>query len=70
MFPEIGWVKIYPSPGRSVEYVSEYIFLVKKKTKKAKESKEENILSVKNLTGYDDTVCEFALALLTYLIES
>ena len=61
MFPEIGWVKLYPSPGRSVEYVSEYIFLVKKKTKKAKESKEENILSVKNLTGYDDTVCEFAL---------
>ena len=42
-----------------------YIFLIKKNNKtrrqKAKETKEEKIISVENLTGYDDIVCEFAL---------
>ena len=28
---------------------------------KGKETKEEKIMSIKNLTGYDDIVCEFAL---------
>ena len=40
-----------------------------KETKKAKETKEEKRLSVENLTVYDDSVCEFALCTLTYLIE-
>ena len=32
-----------------------------KKTKKAKECKEKKRMYVKNLTAYDDIVCEFAL---------
>ena len=41
-----------------------YIFNLKtKKTKgqKAKETKEEEIMSVKNLTGYNDIFCKFAV---------
>ena len=46
--------------------VTEYIFLIKKKTQKnkkikAEETKEEKRISVENLTEYDDIVCEFAL---------
>ena len=33
----------------------------KKRQKKAKETKEEKSISVEDLTGYDDIVCEFAL---------
>ena len=33
----------------------------KSKKKKKKKTKEEKRISVKNLTGYDDIVCEFAL---------
>ena len=42
MFPEIGQVKnFYHSPGRMVEYVSEYIiFNFKKQTYKQKKKKE------------------------------
>ena len=35
----------------------------KKKKKKAKKTKEEKRISVKNLTGYDDIVCEFPLCI-------
>ena len=76
MFPEIGRIKIfYHSPARIAEFVSEYIFLIfKKKQKKArrqkeKETKEEKIISVENLTRYDDIV-NLLSVLLTYLIES
>ena len=62
----------YRSSARIVECVSEYIFLTSKKKKKkkktkitrrkkVKETKEEKKISVKNLTGYNDFVCEFAL---------
>ena len=39
------------------------IYIKKKQEdkKKAKETKEEKIISVENLTGYDDIVCEFVL---------
>ena len=37
-----------------------YIFIFKK-TEPTKETKEEKRISVENLTGYDDIVCEFAL---------
>ena len=52
-----------------------YIFSLKKKNKtrrqnKTKQTKEGKRISVENLTGYNDTICEFALVLLTYLIES
>ena len=33
---------------------------ITKKIKKGKESKEEKKISVENLTGYDDIVCEYA----------
>ena len=33
----------------------------KKEKKQAKETKEEKRISVENLAGYDDIVCEFAL---------
>ena len=33
----------------------------KKTRQKAKEAKEEKRISVENLTGFDDIVCEFAL---------
>ena len=43
-----------------------YIFLLKKnkkkqEDKKSKKTKEEKRISVENLTGYEDIVCEFAL---------
>ena len=51
--------------------VPKYIFLNKKKTKKknkqtrrqkkANKTKEEKWISVENLMGYDDIICEFAL---------
>ena len=49
--------------------VSENIFLIKKKThthaqkkrQKAKEAKEEKIISVENLTRYNGVVCDFTL---------
>ena len=60
---------MYHSPARIVECLLEYIFLIsykKKQTtatrkKKPKETKEEKRISVQNLTGYDNIVCEFAL---------
>ena len=72
-FLEIGWVEIfYYAPAGIVQCVSEYIFLISKqkqktrRQKKEKETKEEKRISLENLTGYDDIVCEFALcALLT-----
>ena len=63
----------YRSSARIVECVSEYIFLISKKKKKkkkktkitrrqkVKETKEEKKISVKNLTRYNNFVCEFAL---------
>ena len=52
-----------------------YIFSLKKKNKtrrqnKTKQTKEGKRISVENLTGYNDTICEFAVVLLTDLIES
>ena len=44
-------------PTRIIECVSEYIFLISKKKKKRKEKG----ISVENLTGYDDIVCDFAM---------
>ena len=37
-----------------------------KKTKKAQETKEEKRISLENLTGYDDIVCELALCTFTH----
>ena len=58
----------YHSSARIVECVSEYIFLISqnqkdrtRRQKKAKETKEENRISLENLTGYSDIVCELAL---------
>ena len=79
--PKISRVNFfYQLPARIIEYVSEYIFLIKKKYKKektkkqqnkqrnkqtrrwkAKETKEDKRISVKDLTGYDYIVREFAL---------
>ena len=39
-------------------YIINYI---KKKRQKTEETKEEKRISVENLTGYNDIVCEFAL---------
>ena len=67
LFPEIGQLKIVLSLTRphSQMCIRPYIFNQKKnkqaRTQKAKETKEEKRISVKNLTGYDDVVCEFAL---------
>ena len=49
-----------------------YNFNFKKKLRrqKAKETKEEKRISVEDLTGYDDIVCEFALCTFNLLIES
>ena len=44
-------------PTRIIECVSEYIFLISKKKKKRKEKG----ISVENLTGYHDIVCDFAM---------
>ena len=50
--------------ARIVEYVSEYTILIKKNVKKnrqkAEETKEEKIISVENLTGYDDIISKFS----------
>ena len=53
-----------------------YIFNFKKTKpnlsgrEKTKEPKEEKRISVENVTGYDDIVCEFALfVLLAYFME-
>ena len=68
LFPEIGRVKIFVSLTRpqSRMYIRIYIFnyQIKKimRQKKAKETKEEKITFVENLTGYDDISCEFALS--------
>ena len=58
-------------------YIRTYIFNFKtkkpskakqnKKTKKAIETKEEKRISVENLTGYNDVVCEFALCIFNLL---
>ena len=59
--PDISQVKFifYHLPARIVECVSQYIFLtLKKKETKRKEKK----ISVGNLAGYDNIVCEFALS--------
>ena len=69
-----GKTWFYRSPARIVECVSEYIFFSKKsnkkktktkeqneKTKKCKETKEEKRISMENLKGYNDIVCEFSL---------
>ena len=55
----------FHSSIRIFECVSEYIFLIskQKEPKKAKETKEEKIISLKNLTGYDDIVCEYPLCI-------
>ena len=71
-FPEIGRVKIfYQSPTGIIKCVSEYTFLIKKTTttkkkqkkktrrQKVKETKEEKSMSVENLSGFDESVCEF-----------
>ena len=52
--------------GKMLTYrVSEYMFLIFLKEitrrQKAKETKEKKRISVENLTGYNDIVCEFAL---------
>ena len=44
-----------------------YVF---KNTKREKKTKQENGISVANLTGYNEIVCEFALCTFTYWIES
>ena len=60
-------MKIFLSPpARIVKCVSEYTCLISiinkaKRQEKANETIEEKGLSVENLTGYDDIVCEFAL---------
>ena len=58
-------------PARITKGVSDFTFK-KKQTKKtgrqkAKETKEEKIMSIKNLNGYGDIVCEFALCTCTLL---
>ena len=53
-------------------------FLLKKHTQthkhtykqKEKETKEEKRISVENLTGYDDIVCEFVLYTFNLAMES
>ena len=51
-----------------------YSFCFKNNTlthkQKAKETKEENTTSVKNITGYDDIVCEFAVRIFNSCVES
>ena len=60
-------MKIFLSPpARIVKCVSEYICLISitnkaKRQEKANETIEEKGLSVENLMGYDDIVCEFAM---------
>ena len=69
LFPDIGRVKIFLSLIRPHCQMCIRIYIFNftktkrqnKKTKKAKETKEENRISLENLTGYDDIVCEFAL---------
>ena len=77
---------LYHSPARIVECVSECMLLIKKKThthtrtntkhkkksrlQKAEETKEEKIISVVNLTGYDDIVCKFSLCTFNLLDPS
>ena len=74
LFPEIDRIKIFISltQPHSRMCIRIYLFNFKKskqtskqktnkKTKKAKECKEKKRMYVKNLTAYDDIVCEFAL---------
>ena len=76
LLPEIGLLNFfYHFHDRIAECVSEYIFLISKQNKKtiattnnyktkSKETEEEKIMSMENvtdLTGYDDIVCEYAL---------
>ena len=58
-------------------YIFDFFFKKKKirrqitRRQKAKETKEEKIISAENVTGYDYIVFEFALCtFLTYLIET
>ena len=41
-----------------------------KKRQKAEKNKEEMRISVVNLTGYDDIVCNFLCVPLTYMIDA
>ena len=61
LFPEIGRVKFFLLLTRlhSPECVSEYIFLVKKKQRELKKKRD--------LTGYEDIVCELALSTFDFL---
>ena len=68
LFPEIGQVKDFLSLTRphSRMRIRIHNFNLKEKkkrekTKKAKETKEEYKISVENLTGYVDIVCEYFL---------
>ena len=67
LFPEIGQVKDFLSLTRphSRMRIRIYNFNLKEKkkekTKKVKEIKEEYKISVENLTGYVDIVCEYFL---------
>ena len=83
LFPEIGRIKIVISLShpQSRMCIRIYLFNFKKskqtnkqktnkKTKKAKESKEKKRMHMKNLTEYDDIVCEFALCTFNWLIIS
>ena len=81
LFPEIELVKsFYHLPACIVECYQNMYFNYKKKQpkkkkkkekrrrQKAKETKEEKRISVENLTGYDDIVCEFALCTFNLLL--
>ena len=75
MFPEIGRVKNFLSFTRlhNRMCIKINVFNFKKKQskkttrQKAKDTKEEKRVSVKNLTGYDYMVCEFAQCIFNLL---
>ena len=64
LFPEICWVYFFYQFTRLNSWmcIRIYIFCFKNKTlthkQKAKETKEEKIIPVENLTGYNDIVCK------------
>ena len=61
MFPETGWVKFFLSLIRPQNIYFQFKKQNKKtRRQKAKGTKEAKIISVENLTGYNDIVCEFA----------
>ena len=67
LFPGIGQVKFffYHLPACILVCLSEYFLFdekdIHKHKQKAKETKEKKRISIENLTGYYDTVCESAL---------